>query len=280
MAKRVSPELLEKLRAKTGLSASQVYKLIGEKVRNTALPRHLAAIALANERGVSISRFADDDDLATIRGVARGAAPPPVIAPAAAQPTVRPRAGLRKTAKRKAGPPRRGTSVFVVHGRNTELAKQLFRLLRALGLKPMEWVEAIRRTGQPTPYVGTILDVAFRDAAAVVVLMTPDDVARLRPPYRKKHDPAYEAKLTGQARPNVLFEAGMAFGRNPASTVLIEVGELRPFSDVGGRHVVRLGNDPASRTELATKLANAGCNVDTSGTAWQEEGDFRLKAQG
>jgi hypothetical protein len=71
----------------------------------------------------------------------------------------------------------------------------------ALNLKPLEWVEAIRRTGQPTPYVGAILDVAFRDAAAVVVLMTPDDVARLRPAYSKEQDPLRgEAHRPGAAQ--------------------------------------------------------------------------------
>ncbi|MEI2722671.1 MAG: hypothetical protein V9H26_03745 [Verrucomicrobiota bacterium] len=40
--------------------------------------------------------------------------------------------------------------------------------------------QAIKMTGQPSPYVGTILETAFREAAAIVVLFTPDDEARLR----------------------------------------------------------------------------------------------------
>jgi predicted nucleotide-binding protein len=124
--------------------------------------------------------------------------------------------------------------------------------------------------------VGTILDTAFREAAAVVVLLTPDDEARLGKRFRKSSDPDHERRLTGQARANVLFEAGMAFGRNPDSTVLVQMGDVRPFSDVAGRHIVRLGNDHSSRQELATKLANAGCNVDTSGTDWLDEGDLAL----
>ena len=66
----------------------------------------------------------------------------------------------------------------------------------------------------------------------------------------------------------------MAFGKDPNSTVLVQIGELRPFSDIGGRHVVHLSDQPTSRQEFVTKLANAGCNVDTSGTDWLSAGQF------
>jgi len=108
------------------------------------------------------------------------------------------------------------------------------------------------------------------------VLLSPDDEAKLKAEFLKTNDPAYEKRLTGQARANVLFEAGMAMGRNPDSTVLVQVGDIRPFSDIGGRHVVHLSNAPTARSEFATKLANAGCNVDTSGTDWLSEGDFAV----
>jgi predicted nucleotide-binding protein len=118
------------------------------------------------------------------------------------------------------------------------------------------------------------LEAAFREAAAVVVLLTPDDEARLRSTFRKSGDPQFERELTGQARPNVLFEAGMAFGKDPNSTVLVQIGDVRPFSDVAGRHVVHLTNHATSRQEFVTKLANAGCNVDTSGADWLSVGKF------
>lgn len=268
---RVNPQLIERLKARLGLSQSRVYALIDQKVRESNLPRHLAAIALASERGINISRYATADDFAAIREAARVAAPPPVVAPVPA-PARRGR-GRPRPARAQ---PRRGTSVFVVHGRNIKAARELFAFLRSIGLQPIEWVQAIRRTRQAAPYVGTVLDTAFREAAAVVVLLTPDDEARLRAPFRKRNDPPYERRLSGQARPNVLFEAGMAFGRDPNSTVLVQLGAVRPFSDVAGRHVVHLSNDPTSRQELAAKLANAGCNVNTSGAHWLDTGDFRI----
>src|SRR5207302_7638293 len=88
----------------------------------------------------------------------------------------------------------------------------------------------------------------------------------------------FEKIPTGQARPNVLFEAGMAMGRNPKRTVLVQVGDLRPFSDVGGRHVLHLNNSSERRQDLADRLKTAGCLVDLSGRDWHKVGSFTLKA--
>ncbi len=168
-------------------------------------------------------------------------------------------------------------TVFVVHGRNIEARNSLFRFLRSIGLRPLEWSQAIKATGKASPFIGEILDVAFSKAQAVVVLMTPDDVAQLLEPFRSPYDPSYESQLTGQARPNVLFEAGMAIGHNPDRTVIIELGTLRPFSDIAGRHTVRLSNDSVARHELAQRLETAGCAVDLSGKDWHTDGDFNIQ---
>lgn len=270
---RINQDLLERLVARLGLSKSQVYKLIDAKVRATHLPRHLAAIALASDRGINISKFASGDDLAVMRQTAVAAVPAPVVVPPSESARqARTRRGSKTQASRPAA--RRGNTVFVVHGRNTSARDEVFAFLRAVGLRPLEWSQAIRLVRKGSPYVGEILEAAFREAAAVVVLLTPDDEARLRSIFAKAGDPDFERKLTGQARPNVLFEAGMAFGKDPNSTVLVQIGEVRPFSDVGGRHVVHLSNQPTTRQEFVTKLANAGCNVDTTGADWLSVGNF------
>ena len=144
--------------------------------------------------------------------------------------------------------------VFVIHGRNLDARDALFEFLRAIDLHPLEWSEVVQATGRPSPYVGEILDAAFSKAHAVVALFTPDDEARLGETYRTKNEPAHETQLTGQARPNVLFEAGMAMARNQDRTVLVELGDLRPFSDLAGRHVVRMDNTSQRRQELAQRL--------------------------
>ena len=107
-----------------------------------------------------------------------------------------------------------------------------------------------------------------------VVLLTPDDVVMLHPTLRSLQDPEFEKEPTGQARPNVLFEAGMAMGRSEGRTVLVELGNLRPFSDIGGRHTIRLDNSSQRRQELAQRLQIAGCPAKLTGTDWHTAGDF------
>ena len=164
--------------------------------------------------------------------------------------------------------------VFVVHGRDEKLRSGIFAFLRALGLEPLEWIEAMSLTREASPYIGDVLNAAFRRAQAVVVILSPDDRACLRDDLVKEDDQDDEKQLTGQARPNVLFEAGMAFASQPERTVLVQFGYVRPFSDVAGRHVVKMDNSQAKRYELATKLKTAGCSVDLAGSDWITAGEM------
>lgn len=149
----------------------------------------------------------------------------------------------------------------------------MFDFLRAIGLHPIDWSEAVKLTEKGSPYIGEILDAAFAAARAIVVLMTPDEFARLRPEYADPDD-AGDLEASAQPRPNVLFEAGMGIGRDPDRTILVELGKVRPFSDVAGRHVVRMDGSTARRKELAERLRTAGCEVDLSGDDWRVLGDL------
>jgi predicted nucleotide-binding protein len=269
---RINQSLLERLESKLKVGRKQVYALIQRKGLQTHLPSDLAAIALAAEKGVGITRYASAAELAQIRQASSGStATTAPSAPPTAIRSPRRNAGERRALQRVQ---RRGKSVFVVHGRDEDLRRSLFAFLRAIGLNPIEWRKAIQMTGRPSPYVGEILDAAFSKAVAVVVLFSPDDEAKLRSEFLKPSDDQHERSLTGQPRPNVLFEAGMAFGSKPDKTVLVQVGHMRPFSDIAGRHVVHLSDSPESRQELATKLESAGCIVDLSGSDWLREGRF------
>jgi predicted nucleotide-binding protein len=178
----------------------------------------------------------------------------------------------RKSGERGRGDKR--SVVFVVVGRNKKVHDNVFAFLRAIGLKPLEWAEAVALAETPTPFVGEILEKAFEQAQAILVVFTGDDEARLRKELSQPEDDRFELELTAQPRPNVILEAGMAFGRDPERTVVIEIGKMRPVSDWAGRHFIRMDGSPRRRKELAERLKSAKCKVDTSGSDWLEAGSF------
>jgi hypothetical protein len=68
----------------------------------------------------------------------------------------------------------------------------------------------------------------------------------------------------------------MSFGKDPGRTLLVEIGPVKAFSDIWGRHVVRLNNSAERRKEVANRLRTAGCAVSESGTEWLSKGDFEV----
>jgi Predicted nucleotide-binding protein containing TIR-like domain len=156
--------------------------------------------------------------------------------------------------------------VFVVYGRDAQAKEALFNYLRALGLIPLEWEALVSMTGTGSPYLGDVVIRGFKEAKAAVVLFTPDDEARLHEDLRGKSEPDYEKELTCQPRPNVLIEAGMALALHPDRTIIVQVGNIRPASDLIGRHVLRLGTT-GTLLALATRLQTAGCPADLTSKA-------------
>lgn len=267
----IKPQLLAAIMKRTGLSRAQVYARIKQTASAELLPRHLAAIRVGADAGLTINKYASGDELAQLRNAGSPVAPPPAVRrpPEARKGGTGPKRGAAKSASR-ATP----NAVFVVHGRDSAAKNAMFTFLRSIDVKPIEWTSAIGLSKKAAPYVGEILDAAFAKARAIVVLLTPDDLAQLRPDLLQRSDKPYERVLTGQPRPNVLFEAGMAFATHPDRTVIVQLGNIREFSDVAGRHVVHMSNEYSRRQEFATKLRNAGCDVDTTGTDWVHAGDF------
>jgi hypothetical protein len=67
----------------------------------------------------------------------------------------------------------------------------------------------------------------------------------------------------------------MAFGSHADRTILVELGDLRPFSDIAGRHVIRLTDKPGPLNDLAARLEAAGCPVNRNGSDWMRADRFR-----
>jgi predicted nucleotide-binding protein len=269
----VDTRLLQAIKKKLNRSRAAVYRLISEQAGRLGVRPEIAALEVASMAGVNFQRFASEEQLERLRA-ARAATPTFAgVAASTAAPISRKQAN---GGRRKPKPP--GKSVWIVHGRDDKLRRAMFDFVRSIGLEPLEWSSAVKATRKGSPYPGEVLDKAFAKASAVIVLLTPDDEAQLRKVHWRKGDEAYEKKLMGQARPNVLFEAGMAFGTHPSQTVLVEIGKCRPFSDTLGRLVVRMNDTATKRKELADRLAAAGCIVDTTSNAWMEAGDFSSPA--
>lgn len=168
------------------------------------------------------------------------------------------------------------SKVFLIFGRNNDARSAMEQFLRALRLDPIDFDQISGELGG-TPFIGDIVRRGMEVAQGIIALFTPDEFAALREEYRYSHDSASD-KRRWQARPNVIFEAGMAFGMAPDRTILVTVGsEVALFSDVAGIHVLRLSNSAESRARLRTKLIGIRCSVDQASTAWlapDRSGDF------
>jgi predicted nucleotide-binding protein len=265
---KINPDLIDRLQKILGLSKSGVYSRIQKTSIQHSVPRRdLAALMLAWKSGISIQKYATADQLdrlGRLTGDATPAGPSEMFTPARA-PGKKGKAVKSKKTK--------GNSVFVVHGREA-LRKSMFEFLRALGLNPMEWEQAVYQAKGVNPNVEDIIETAMARVQAVVVLFSPDEIAYLKEQFWTADDRRGDGKPAGQARPNVLFEAGLALGAHPEKTVIVQVGKVRPFSDIAGKHLVKLTDDTGKRNDLANRLAKIGCNVNRVGSDWMTAGTF------
>ncbi|OAN41061.1 hypothetical protein A4X16_12060 [Microbacterium sp. H83] len=109
----------------------------------------------------------------------------------------------------------------------------------------------------------------------MIVLMTPDDLAYVKADfYDPVRDDPREARETGQARQNVIFEAGWAMALGQEKVILVRVGDVRPLSDIDGLNYVWLTNDVDSRRQLITRLRNCDVEVHDNHDRWREAGIF------
>ena len=159
--------------------------------------------------------------------------------------------------------------VMVIYGHDDEANRALFSWLRAIGLELMEWSQLVQLSGNASPYVGEVLEQAFKNAQAVVAFFTPDEhVAGRGVSLAEKNS------WRLQARPNVLIEAGMALVTHPQHTIFVVLGSQELPSDLAGRHYIRLNNTSGPLYELANRLADAGCELSRTGTQWLDPATF------
>lgn len=165
-------------------------------------------------------------------------------------------------------------NVFVVYGRDGEMKEAIWSILESFGLRPFDWEILVNATGSTSTSLMEVVRLAPTMAQASVVIMTPDDVVQLHPSLAGPHDPAFETALSGQARPNVILELGMALMVTGERTILLEAGALRPIGDLAGVNVIRFDGTARTILKLASRLRLAGCPVDDTNLDLYRTGRF------
>jgi hypothetical protein len=66
----------------------------------------------------------------------------------------------------------------------------------------------------------------------------------------------------------------MALGYQPTRTIFVELGHLRPISDLAGRNVIRLDGTVESLHALAGRLQAAGCLLNRTGPGYLDASRF------
>jgi hypothetical protein len=144
--------------------------------------------------------------------------------------------------------------VMVIYGHDEEANTALFDCLRAMGLKPQEWGQLIQQSQVGSPYIGAVLDEAFKNVQAVVAFFTPDEHVITRASYAAGQD-----RWRLQARPNVLIEAGMALATHPRETILLVLGNQELPSDLC---VPRTSSTSCDQAIFVDQAADASLSSD------------------
>lgn len=152
-------------------------------------------------------------------------------------------------------------SVFVVHGRDSAVQKDLFKFLRVIGLQPTIFDRA-RSPGSEMNF--DIVRTGMESAAAVLLLLTPEEASYLRDDLRF----AGEDGHVWHPRPNVIFEAGWALGAHQGKTTIVEAGFTHSISDMHGFNTVRMSGGQHALNDLVHRLKLLGLQPDTTDSAW------------
>jgi len=167
-----------------------------------------------------------------------------------------------------------GRTVFLVQGRHQEVNEALTDYLMALDLRVLQWEEVVRATGKGNPYIGDVIVRGMQDADAIVVLFTAEDKVQLDVSIVPNAKP--EELLAGhQPRPNVLLEAGMALAIDADRTLIVQFGDIRPATDLDGRHLLHIGGSNVTwRHNLAARLESIGLHPRTTSGRHLTAGSF------
>jgi hypothetical protein len=172
--------------------------------------------------------------------------------------------------------------VFVIHGRYEPARNAVVIFLRSMGLEPLLFRD-VRKTMGGTAQIVKVVERGMEQAQGVLALFTPEEFSGLHPKLRKDGEPEENVKRW-QARPNVLFEAGLAFGRDSDRVAFVLFGGVKLFTDALGIHLYWPTNDhgpDSSRAQLRGLLAGGmRCEVNMHSDEWMTAGNFDAVIKG
>jgi len=157
-----------------------------------------------------------------------------------------------------------------------QLWKQCGQFLSALGLQVNDFLHGVEKTRKGLPHVDEVLEKALETCYTAVVLWTGDEIVHLRRQFFKPGDTSVEKGPVKQPRPNVIYELGWAKKFYEERIVLVQIGEARIHSDVGGRYVCKLrskSGEESFRKDLVDRLSKIGCSIRNT-ESWKTAGDF------
>jgi hypothetical protein len=167
--------------------------------------------------------------------------------------------------------------VFIVHGRDIRAQAELVKFLHALNIEDIPF-ESVEKELDSDPFIANIVLSAIEQADAVIALFTPDEQAVLYHPETGQSEAAKVGGSRWQARPNVIFEAGVAYAKRDKRPILAVLGaDVNLFSDVHGVHFVQLASAEGKRN-LFNKLEKALGPIEPVMDDWETSpaaGDFR-----
>ena len=153
-------------------------------------------------------------------------------------------------------------SVFIIHGRNLKALDAIVKFIETFDLTWLDMEKARELTGKASPTIFEKVHKGIEEAQAVVILFTPDEQAGLRNQFANSNG---DREAGFQPRPNVLYEAGVAFAiARQERTIFIKMGKTRAVSDLAGIEYIELTNGRKERRNFAKALKDAGLPIDLS----------------
>src|SRR5688572_2110924 len=115
-----------------------------------------------------------------------------------------------------------GDTVFLIYGQDRKARDELTKFVRAVGLQQLSFEEVANRLGT-TPFVAEVVLAGLQQAQAIIALFTPDELTTL---YEANGEISSHPQGSSrwQARPNVIFEAGVAYGIAREKTIIVTIG--------------------------------------------------------